>query len=197
MMMMDNNDDNDCAFCLEPIVTKTRSNTHFTYRCDHIFHTRCVAAYVYKSDADVSAKFRCILCRKNQSTWFPTRLMREMATQSTCPAEVEKWERGAVDAFFECAYVNSFMPGRVGFGHDLQMVKIPERFDTTLCTKNITIAIVGMLGKKSFRDKAHFEFVLGVVVRAVTHYINEREQYNRKPMNVDYFDIVRRILFPN
>mgnify|MGYP006172408619 CR=1 FL=1 len=188
---------NDCAFCLQPIVTKTRSVTHFVYRCGHVVHTRCVTAYVYESDADVTLKFRCIMCRQNQSTWFPTRVMREMAIQSTCPAEVAECEHRAVTAFFESACVNSFMPGRVGYGNDLKMVKIPERFDETLCTKNIKIAIAGMLGKKSFVSRAHFEFITGVVILAVTHYIEEREVYNfHQAINVDDFNTVRRILFP-
>jgi len=190
----------ECAFCLDPIVTKTRSNTDFTYRCGHVFHTRCAAAYVCQSDADVTAKFRCILCRKNQSTWFPTRLMHEMAIQCTRPAEATKLKNCAVNAFFECAYVNSFMPGRVGFGPNLRMVKIPEAFDMELCAKNIAIAMIGMLGKTSFDDEAHFEFATGAVISAVVNYIGEREQYTRNdriPINVDDFSTVRRIMYRN
>lgn len=191
--------DNDCAFCLQPIVTKTRSTTHFTYRCGHVFHTRCVAAFVYGSDADVTLKFRCIMCRMMQSTWFPTRLKREMAIQCTHQEEAMKLKNDAVNAFFECAYVNSFMPGRVGFGTNLEMVKIPEGFDVALCAKNISIAILGMVGKKSFDDKAHFEFATGAVIRAVTNYIDEREQYTRNdrtPIHFDDFNAVLTTLFP-
>lgn len=186
--------DDNCAFCCQPIVTKTRQDTDFVYRCGHKVHTRCVAAYL-ESSAPVNNKFRCPICRGPQSTWFPTRVCRTRAVQSTNATEADEWEKKTVVSFFECAYVNSFRPSRVGFDrHNLRMVKIPEMFDVDMCTRNIKMVLLGMLGKASFENKEEFNAAVEFSTAAVTMYIEARE-LRRLPRNGTYFEEMRKLLF--
>lgn len=188
---MDSND--VCTFCMEPIVTKTRSTTHFTYRCGHMFHTKCVAAYVVGSNADIKSKFRCINCRGFQSVWHPTRVSFAMARQSRKDDEALYWREEATTRFLECAYIESFRPGRVGFGSNLEIVKIPATFDITKCKKNVRIAVLFLIGKSKFTNRAHFDQVVQSVTNGVEQYIEDR--VNHKTSTRQLLRTIRDILF--
>jgi len=119
---------------------------------------------------------------------------RTRAIQSTNATEADEWEEKTVALFFECAYVNSFKPSRLGFGQNLRMVKIPAVFDADMCTRNLKTVFLYMLGKASFDNKEQFDTVIEFSTEAVKKYIGERELM-RYPRNVTYFEGMRQLLF--
>jgi hypothetical protein len=188
-------DDSRCPFCLEPIVTKTRQSTDFTYRCGHKVHTRCATEYL-ESNALVNTKFQCPLCRAMQSTWFPTRLMHTRAVQCTNWDEGTSWETKTVAAFLECTYVGSFCPSRVGFGPNLEMAKIPDTFDASKCKKQMSLALFGILGGKDMTGgKERFNTTVQFCFDAVTVYIKHREADGVIPVPFKYSYSIQEILF--
>ena len=183
-----------CPICLDPIVTKTRQNTHFKYRCGHLVHTRCAAQYL-ESRAPVATKFQCPMCRGAQSTWFPARLCRTRAVQCTKEEDAKAWEEKTVAAFMECAYINALRPSRIGFSQNLKMIQIPAKFDEAKCTKSLVNALVGMLGKKSFGSKERFDLIVRFMVATVANYIKVRELTGRVPHFFRHVGTVNKILF--